>query len=380
MDQLGLGAKIRRQESLSILKQKDDAEPEFIGYGSESGLPSDPETPPDTNALQRFKDELLDIDRKKREHLTLSAPKGGGLMRLSTLLVILLFAISGGLFFLGGYLYSFNSPPAGSGISTSPAQSLQSKPDWRIGTVIESPAATQAAAPVPQSYMARRQIIERNEVLADRVYGDTESRVNYAARQEAKKIVSKTASDIKTSVRSVVGDTIGRVFNPIADTVVKGSLGEAIDGAMPVQKSVDDAMQAAQGAASGGGAGSSGSASAGGVSGSAVGSTLGSGSASAAPQAQSSASPMPGGMVGDLFALELQTFYDTTDAFLFMRNLKEQGYSATYMVRSNVGRNVVFKVRIGNFATYADANATRKLLAHPSRVVLATKMDDPLAY
>ncbi len=388
MDQLGLGARVRRKESLSVLKQeaKED-KPEFIGYGEDSRLPEDESSPPDTNELQQFKDELLDIDRKKREHLQMPKPKGGGLLRWSTVLVVILFVISAGFFFLGGYLYSYNSPPASANISASGTPPpIQEKPDWRIGTVIESPAPVQASgAPVPKSYMARREVIERNEALADKVYGDTDSRLNYAARQEAKRIVNSTTSNIKSKVRSFFGETVGRIFSPVADTVVKGTMGAAVDGSLPVTDSVKSAMDAASGsggapgapgadggaAAGAGGAGGTGANAAGGAM------APGSGAGAAAGTGAVGASGSP---IGDLFALELQTFYDSTDAFLFVRELKEKGYSATYIVRANIGKNVVFKVRVGNFATYADANATRKLIGHPSRVVLATRLDDPMGY
>ena len=225
--------------------------------------------------------------------------------------------------------------------------------------------------------MARREVIERNEALADRVYGDTDSRLNYATRQEAKRIVNNTTANIKSQGSSIFGESIGRIFSPVADTVVKGTMGAAVDGSLPVKDSVKSAMDAASGAATDA-AGSAGDAVAGAAdaAGSAVEGAMG-GGGDVAGGAGAGGSGAP---IGDLFALELQTFYDSTDAFLFVRELKEKGYSAAYIVRANIGKNVVFKVRVGNFATYADASATRKLVGHPSRVVLASKLDDPMGY
>ena len=75
MEGISLDARIRRKESLKALKDSaSEAMPEFLGYGETSHLPGAPDIPPDTNQLQKFKDELLDIDRKKRQHLTIPKP------------------------------------------------------------------------------------------------------------------------------------------------------------------------------------------------------------------------------------------------------------------------------------------------------------------
>ena len=440
MDRLGLGARVRRKESLSVLKQRDKkSDDTFIGYGSESHLPSDTNVPPEVDELQKFRDELFELDRKKQEHLTVKRPKGGGLVRWSTLLVILLFAISGGLFFFGGYLYSYKNPPTG--VATGPVDQVLNDAkdtDWRIGTVIESPAPPQPTI-VPDTYMARRQVIERNEALSNNLYGDATDRANQQARREAKKIVNRSARNITYKIRDIFGPTVSRIFAPFARTVIDGTVGKAVDQGLPVgnrqgsssgqaqsqmkgmgyskpQSSSARSSTAQKGLfTSGGGAGSStgntnsSSTSSGGLSSGSSGfsgsgassssSTAGSftsgssgsvgGSTEASDggdgqssleSAQEEGVPIKAEDVGNLFALELQTFIDSADAFQLLRTLREQGYSASYIVRATSGQDVVFKVRIGNFATYSDASKTSRLLEHPSRVVLATRYDEPLSF
>ncbi len=352
MEGISLGARIRRKESLAALKSSAAEDlPEFLGFGDTSHLPGAPDVPPDTNQLQKFKDELLDIDRKKRQHLVISKPTGGGFLKFSTILVVLLFALSGVLFFAGGYLFSYSNPPPGSAISASSAAVNQNKPDWRLGTVIEGRVAAKEAS-IPTTYMARRTYLERNEVLADKVYGETENRVQLAAQNEAKRMAFKTTNKIKSAVRGVVGDSIARIFNPLAESVVENTVGAAIEQGIPTKEVTPgtEPGKAAGGEDAAGGASATGTTTA------------------------------PAGGVGELFALELQSFLDSTDAFMFMRDLKAKGYSATYIVRAHSGGNMIYKVRVGNFANYADASETRKLIGHPSRVVMATRSDDHLNY
>jgi cell division septation protein DedD len=327
--------------------------------------------------------------------------KGSGFLKFSTILIVLLFALSAGLFFAGGYLYSYSNPPQGSAISTSGFAVDQNKPDWRLGTVIDGSESVQEGS-VPSSYLARRTYLERNEVLADRIHnsGEYQSTLNKSTRNEAKRIASRTTSNIRSAVRRIFGSTISNIFNPLATTVVRGTVGSAIDTAIPdtsrkgkrpqttsSQEGQSDALGTVN---SGPGRGDSTSSSKGGSSGSGGGTASGSTSSSSANASSGAAAGVepdahdgvsaPKDEMGALFALELQTFYDSTNAFTFMRNLRENGYAASYIIRSRVGNNMVYKVRVGNFANYSDASQARKLIAHPSRVVLALQNDEHLKY
>tara|TARA_R110002095_G_scaffold186404_1_gene163653 strand:+ start:1186 stop:2343 length:1158 start_codon:yes stop_codon:yes gene_type:complete len=382
---IGLDARIRKKESIQALKgAAGEALPRFLGAGKESHLPEAPEVPPDTDQLQKFRDQLLDIDRKKRQHLVIPPAKGSGFLKLSTILIILLFALSAALFFAGGYLYSYSNPPAGSALSASGFEVGQNKPDWRLGTVVEGATAAQEGN-VPSPYLARRTYLERNEVLADRVHSDGQyqSRLNQSTRNEAKRIASKTTSKIRSTMHNMFGGTISRIFNPLATTVVQGTVGSAVNQALPVNAKKGEGTQAGTGGSNtlgtvGNAGGTQNSqARASGPSGSSSSSAITGRGASNAEEKGASA---PTGEMGALFALELQTFYDSTNAFMLMRNLRENGYAASYILRSRVGENMVYKVRVGNFANYADANEARKLIAHPSRVVLALRSDEHLKY
>ena len=396
---ISLDARIRKKESMQALKSAaGEALPAFLGSGDTSHLPEAPNVPPDTDQLQKFRDQLLDIDRKKRQHLEIPPAKGSGFLKFSTILIVLLFALSAGLFFAGGYLYSYSNPPQGSSISASGFTIDQKKPDWRLGTVIEGSESVQEGS-VPNSYLARRTYLERNEVLADRIHSDGkyQSTLNKSTRNEAKRIASRTTSKIRSAVRKMFGGTVSRIFNPLATTVVQGTVGGAINQTIPDTSKKGKGAQVASsnsgggdalgtvnsgpGRSSGSGLSSKGS-SAGGGGSSASASSPGpanAASAAAASDAHDGLAP-PKEEMGALFALELQTFFDSTNAFTFMRNLRENGYAASYIIRSRVGKNMVYKVRVGNFANYSDASEARKLIAHPSRVVLALQSDEHLKY
>lgn len=384
---ISLDARIRKKESIQALKSAaGEALPSFLGSGEKSHLPEAPNVQPDTNQLQKFRDQLLDIDRRKRQHLKIPQAKGSGLLKFSTILIVLLFALSAGLFFAGGYLYSYSNPPQGSSISTSGFTINQNKPDWRLGTVIEGAESVQEER-VPSSYLARRTYLERNEVLADRIHSDGkyQSALNKSTRNEAKRIASRTTSKIRSTVRKIFGNTVSNIFNPLATTVVQGTVGGAIDKTLPDASKKGRSVPATSSNPSNGDAlgtvnGSSGS----GFSPkeslvSEGGSTAHGSSVPAVEDAHDGLAP-PKEEVGALFALELQTFFDSTNAFTFMRNLRENGYKASYIIRSRVGQNMVYKVRVGNFANYSDASNARKLIAHPCRVVLALQNDEHLKY
>ncbi|NCP62972.1 MAG: SPOR domain-containing protein [Alphaproteobacteria bacterium] len=399
---ISLDARIRKKESIQALKRAaGEPLPAFLGSGETSHLPEAPNVPPDTNQLQKFRDQLLDIDRKKRQHLEIPPAKGSGFLKFSTILIVLLFALSAGLFFAGGYLYSYSNPPQGSAISAAGFTVDQNKPDWRLGTVIEGSESVQEGS-VPSSYLARRTYLERNEVLADRIYSDGkyQSTLNTSTRNEAKRIASRTTSQIRSAVRRIFGETVSRIFNPLATTVVSGTVGSAIDKTLPDSSKKGSTTQET-GAKSGGsdslgtlnsgfGRSSTGSSSNDSSANSSGGSTSNAaspGSAKASSTSITTDTPdahdglsAPTEEMGALFALELQTFFDSTNAFAFMRQLREKGYTASYIIRSRVGQNMVYKVRVGNFATYSDAGEARKLIAHPSRVVLALQNDEHLKY
>lgn len=388
---ISLDARIRKKESIQALKSASgEALPAFLGSGETSHLPEAPNVPPDTDQLQKFRDQLLDIDRKKRQHLEIPPAKGSGFLKFSTILIVLLFALSAGLFFAGGYLYSYSNPPQGSAISTSGFTVEQNKPDWRLGTVIEGTESVQEGS-VPSSYLARRTYLERNEVLADRIYSDGkyQSTLNKSTRNEAKRFASSTTSKIRSAVRKMFGTTVSNIFNPLATTVVRGTVGGAIDKTLP-----DNSKKGKSGAANSNSSDSLGTVNSGPgrSSGSSFSSnkssSAGGGAATQASSVETASDvadahdgvPAPKEEVGPLFALELQTFFDSTNAFTFMRNLRENGYAASYIIRSRVGQNMVYKVRVGNFANYSDASEARKLIAHPSRVVLALQNDEHLNY
>lgn len=417
MEGLSLDALIRRKESYNALKKKgENTIPEFLGHGPSSHLPEAPAVAPDTNQLEKFKAELLQIDRRKKEHLTVTGstggPKGGflrsGFLNGSTILVVILFSVSGGLFFAGGYLFSYNRPPALSGLAaTSSPVNEQEKPDWRLGTVVEGTMAAQDASITP-AYMARREYLEQNETLAERVAGDSENRMKLAAQNEAKRIVTKTTNDIKYAVRGVVGQSISKVFNPLAESVVGNTVGAAIQQAIPAKEGPPGTVpetvsgdQGAKGLMSVGGSAGVGPAQAqdqpqaqtqgqsqvqpqaqGQASASAAGGAPLQGAATSGVSGGVSTSPVAGstGPMADLFALEVKSFVDSTEAYVFMNKLKENGYSATYIVRARAGSTIVYKVRVGNFANYADASQARQNVGYPCRVVLATPQDDPLRY
>lgn len=387
---IGLDARIRKKESIQALKSAaGEVLPDFLGSGETSHLPESPEVPPDTTQLQKFRDQLLDIDRKKRQHLVIPPAKGRGFLKLSTILIVLLFALSAGLFFAGGYLYSYSNPPQGSAISANGFVVAQNKPDWRLGTVVEGSVAAQEEN-IPSPYLARRTYLERNEVLADRVYSDGkyQSTLNQSTRNEAKRIASRTTSKIRSAVRNLFGGTVSRIFNPLATSVVRGTVGSAVDQALPVNakkgregQSTNSSNNNSLGYAVGGGSVASAQGSSANTSGPAVkGAPLPAPTTGAKISGGVGETPAPTGEMGALFALELQSFLDSTNAFMFMRSLRENGYTASYLIRSRVGKNMVYKVRVGNFANYADANEARKLIAHPSRVVMALKSDDHLNY
>lgn len=402
---ISLDARIRKKESIQALKSAaGEALPAFLGSGETSHLPEVPNVPPDTDQLQKFRDQLLDIDRKKRQHLEIPPAKGSGFLKFSTILIVLLFALSAGLFFAGGYLYSYSNPPQGSAISTSGFTVEQNKPDWRLGTVIEGTESVQEGS-VPSSYLARRTYLERNEVLADRIYSDGkyQSTLNKSTRNEAKRIASRTTSKIRSAVRKMFGTTVSNIFNPLATTVVRGTVGGAIDKTLPdnskkgkggvANSNSSDSLgtvNSGPGRSSGSSFSSNKSSSAGGGAAfsSNKGSSAGGGAATQASSVETASDvsdahdgvSAPKEEVGPLFALELQTFFDSTNAFTFMRNLRENGYAASYIIRSRVGQNMVYKVRVGNFANYSDASEARKLIAHPSRVVLALQNDEHLNY
>ena len=396
---ISLGARIRKKESIQALKSAaGEALPSFLGSGETSHLPEAPNVPPDTDQLQKFRDQLLDIDRKKRQHLEIPPAKGSGFLKFSTILIVLLFIFAAVLFFVGGYLYSYSNPPQGSAISTSGFTIDQNKPDWRLGTVVEGSESVQEGS-VPSSYLARRTYLERNEVLVDRIHSDGkyQSTLNKSTRNEAQRIASRTTSQIRSTVRQIFGTTVSNIFNPLATTVVKGTVGGIIDQTLPDQSKKGRGTQVANSNSGdrnalgtvNGGPGHSGDYSFKGASvgGGSVANASSSGSTNASSGVVATDTrdahdelSAPKEEMGALFALELQTFFDSTNAFTFMRNLRENGYTASYIVRSMVGQNMVYKVRVGNFANYSDASEARKLIAHPSRVVLALQNDEHLNY
>ena len=372
---------IRRREGLkelqkSIKKKKDAAS--FIGFGSSSHLPQAKGTTPDTDELKKFHDELLDIDIKKRQQLVKPKLRGGGILRLSTVLIVFLLFLSGGLFFVGGYLFSDLNPPPGSSITVtggSSSSAFSQKGDWREGTVIEGQEAAIQES-VPERYAARRTYIERNENLKDDIYTKSENRGRLAAKREAKRVASKTSKKIESTVRKMFGATVANIFNPFARKLVTGTVGGVVNQAIPIKKAPTsksfpkDVKSGVAGAAVIGGTAPH-----------EAGSTGGEMSAIAAEEGSSlEDSDTSGTFGGDLYALEIQSFADSTDAFMLMRKLKAKGYSGAYMVRERKAQHFVYKVRVGNFAAYKDAADTRKLIGYASRVVFAHQNDERVKF
>lgn len=366
MTQALLEQRIRRRESIKALQHREvrdipgfmqERPPEEI----DSGL--DP--------VQAFTNELNHIESLKHQHLQQPKTKGGRLLRFSNLMILLLLVISGALFFVGGYIYSFINPVPGSSVSTMAPLPAQKSDSWRFSMPIsEAQTHEQHAA---HGYNERRQYLDEQQNYIDRLVSQGHSRSQAVMHSEARRVASVASNNVSSRIRKVVGNTLGNIFQPFANTIIQGTVGSALDSQSPNSNAISPGAQASA--------------------------TPLPSSQTLDPTASQPAivSTSPEGNTpktdsqvdhtltgqstpGTLFAVELKTFHDSTDAFLFMRNLKARGYSKAYVTRGLSGNTITFTVRIGNFTHYMDATNARKSLGISSRVVLATHHDDIMRY
>lgn len=394
MKQGFLTGAIRRQESINALKDRpQEPLPFFIQKAKKVTTAQEPQAySPSQNSnvtkLSCLQGAVETLEQKKQEHLQIpSQTRRGGRMRFSTFLVILLMLLMAVIFFFGGYLYSYMHPPGGGGIATA-SYLPNVAPSWRQQQEVVGGAGAVVEAPSGTSYLQRRALLQSNETTAELAFQSGKERSTIVAQQQARQVLNNTVQDITNSVRKVAGNRIANVFDPFARTVVGGTLGRVVaplpqgskartTTAQPSQLAPNAIPQQTQLAVT---------------------------QAGVAPEMQSQVVPyktavgpietfapqeqllgqvnqpsaaqttVPSGQAPvaplALFALELQTFLDGTEAYTLMNNLKSQGYSATYIVRSFDKGQLYFKVRVGDFASYSDANQARQVLAMPARIVL----------
>ena len=69
-----------------------------------------------------------------------------------------------------------------------------------------------------------------------------------------------------------------------------------------------------------------------------------------------------------IFTLQVSSFDDQDDAVAFMNMLRQRGHDS-FLVRANCGdRGVVYRVRVGPFASQADAERYRRKFERTERI------------
>lgn len=337
---------IRKRESLREIKDRlKQPLPAFLEEGEESVSPEP------VNPVKKYCTELKEIDVLKQKHLTPPKPKGSLMFKLSNVLIILLLILAGFLLFVGGYIVSYINS-AGPVVANSNAGEIFST-SWRKPKIIDAKPVSDFTP--PPVYEQRQQILKENNILSNDLIAQGENRSRAATRHEVKRLANTELGKGEGIVRKIFGNTLGNIFNPFAKTVAQGAVGNALNQELPESGSGAAGGQAGAGQSAQGAAASA-------QSGQAEGSGQ---TATAAPAAQKA-----------LFALQLQTFPDSAQAFNYAEKLKANGYDAAYVVRGREGDNIVFTVRIGNFESFGDASSVRKVLNVPSQVVVASPNDD----
>lgn len=365
--------RIRRRESIKALKNRT-LPPLPEGVHSPGALPIGlQEEVTDSSPVQAFKDELNQIEALKQQHLAKPKLKGGGFLKFSNFIVIFLFLLGSGLFFIGGYIYSYTNPMPGMSVTT--VSTPPSNDGWGIPeTYATIPVQS---SQVPEGYMERKQYLEDQQSHVDSLVASGMNRSEAVLRSETNRFAANAATGLIARVRKVVGEGLGNVFAPLANTIIKGTVGTAVNKNSTAANAKDNPQSNSQtpGESSDSALTSSSSAQA-----SAAQSTRDANAATGPLLTPSSAAATSSPAENTLFALELRTFRDRTDAFMFMRNLKAQGYKTAYTVKSMQGGNIVFTVRVGNFSNYMDAAKNRKFLDIPSRVVIVLPHDELMRY
>jgi hypothetical protein len=367
-----LEQRIRRRESIKALKNRNRTLPplpEAVPFVDALPAGTQGETPA-PNPLDAFKAALNQIEVQKQQYLAKPKPKGGGLLKFSNFIVILLFLLGAGLFFIGGYIYSYIHPLPGTSVTTVPT-SASSEPQWGI-TAARAPTLASNQS-VPEGYVERKQYLQDQQAYIDALVASGMSRSEAVLRSEANRFATNAGSGLIAWVKKVAGEGLGNIFAPFADTIIKGTVGTAVGKNAPVTATNNNSQATNQAPSQ--------------DSRPAATATPDPSTSKAPNAAAASSQSNSSGATGEaaetghtLFALELRTFPDRTDAFMFMRDLKAQGYNTVYTVKSLHDGNIVFTVRVGNFSTYMEAAKGRKSLAIPSRVVIVPQHDELIHY
>lgn len=383
---------MRRRESAHVLRRHRRS-----GRWEDEALADSEPAPPQQseemaaqrafNRVESLHDELLALEQRKRQHLAIPPSRTEHRMRLSTVFIVILLMLLAGLFFFGGYLFHvMNTSPMATQPLSAAAQS-----SWQQTRTDALPQQDTVEERVTDgaSYLQRRAVIRESQPVTSDPYARTISRGRQAAQQEAQTVLSNTVQTISNSVRSVVGSHLGNIFAPIAQELVQGTVGRAIQ-----QKPSNARSQVP--APAGMGAVGQPSTSQGALAGPAVvpstpaPQTQASGPqymapgtpaqatvdsdatapqpATAGPATQSQVSePLPAAS----FAIDVGSFVEHGDAYSLLQNLQGRGYNNTYIIKILNGSTMTFHVRVGNFQSYGDAVQARVLLNMPARIVLA---------
>jgi cell division septation protein DedD len=272
-------------------------------------------------------------------------------------------------------MLSYLVPPGGVNITATPSDIKAHS--WREqGNVIQGSGSLEEA-PSNVSYLERRSYLKDSDGRAQSVYESGKKRSEIAAQMQAKTALNQTVTSITDSVRKVVGPRLAAVFDPFARTVAKGTVGEIIDGSSDGGKSLPSENAQTTTATSSKDSSTSESS----KNGEAPSDIPTDASQTGAGQAASAASKAPPPAPSHpFFALEVQHFSSATDAYSMMRDLHDQGYDATYIVREYQNGQQTFHVRVGDFKTYTDATNARSLLKQPARVVIVDPQEQRVTH
>lgn len=270
------------------------------------------------------------------------------MFKFSNILIVFLLILSGFLFFAGGYI--FNYMQSGSGVLPSVQRDTVISTDWRKPQIIGQSSMTEVT-PQVSSYRERSQILTESKQASDSLLEKGKERSKEAAKREVKRLSNKAVRSVEMKVRETFGRTFASIFDPFVRTVAQGTVGSALNRTFPSQ---DPSKE---------------------VAGSSADLSPEGGVAASEYQDEQANRQLSQSQKG-LFALKIQSYLDSADAFRMERKLKKQGYDAAYVVRERKDEKILFTVRIGNFATFQDAVSLRKVLPIPSYVVVASLQDD----
>jgi hypothetical protein len=382
MNKSFLAGAIRRHESIRALKDRaQEPLPTFIQSSQKretAVTPQKRETTPTTNVttLPCLHQAAEELEKKNQQHLQLPTHRRGGFMRVSSIFIFLLLLLVAALFFYGGYLYSYmHLPGTGPGIATA-QYAAPAASNWRQPQPIIPGTGTLEAGAAGSSYLQRRQVLQKDQAVAEDVFTQGEDRSKAVAKQQAKEVLTQSTQQMRSVVRNVAGERVARIFDPFATTVVAGTVGAAVDQSLqqPTKPTSSNKQSSTgkptatattaptqttpQGPSDHNHAMTAGAAAGAGVAGVAAADATQTKTASA-----QQAIP--------LYAIEVRTFEDDgTNAWALMNSLHNRGYPEAYVAREFADNHLYFKVRIGHFTSYLDASRARDVLDVPSRVVV----------